>query len=302
MHLLVIGLGYTGIAIAGGAAAMGWRVTATSRTPDALRPPLGVTLVAFGAAGAVLPAVTHVVQTAAPTDLGDPALLRFGPALAAAPLRWAGYLSTTGVYGDRNGEWVDEDTAVAPTADRARRRVAAEEAWVATLPHAAVDLFRLAGIYGPGRSAFDEMRAGRARRVVKPGHMFGRIHRDDIAAAVLAAAAQFQAGTNGPSATGRRVLNLTDDEPASSADVTAEAARLLGMAPPPLVEFADALPGMSEMGRSFWSEHRRVRSVLTQERLGLRWRYPTYREGLRAILQQELAEGKAQQQEVRGPR
>ena len=284
VHLLIFGLGYTGTAIAAGAAALGWQVTATSRDPSRGVAPPAVSLLDFSEAGLALSRSTHVVQTAAPGDDGDPALVRYGPEIAAAgTLRWAGYLSTTGVYGDRDGGWVDEDTPVSPTVDRAKRRVAAEQAWVAALPGCAVDLFRLAGIYGPGRSAFDDLRSGQARRVLKPGHLFGRIHRDDIAAAVLAAMQQHHTP-------GQRVLNLADDEPAASADVTAEAAHLLNMTPPPLVPFAEALPGMSPMGRSFWSENRRVESKKTQQRLGLRWRYPTYREGLRAILQQELAE------------
>jgi len=283
-HLIVFGLGYTGTAIAVGAVGLGWRVTATSRTPSRLAAPQGVILIDFADAGPVLATATHVVQTAAPDEHGDPALARYGAEIAAAPrLRWAGYLSTTGVYGDRDGAWVDEDTPVAPTVARAQRRVAAERAWVAALPGCAVDLFRVAGIYGPGRSAFDDLRSGQARRVLKPGHLFGRIHRDDIAAAVLAAMQQ-------PRPPGPRVLNLADDEPAASADVTAEAARLLDMPPPPLVPFNEAIAGMSPMGRSFWSENRRVRSEKTQQRLGLRWRFPTYREGLRAILQQELGE------------
>ena len=144
----------------------------------------------------------------------------------------------------------------------------------------------MAGIYGPGRSAFDDLRAGQARRVLKPGHLFGRIHRDDIAAAVLAAMGQDRPP-------GARILNLADDEPAASADVVAEATRLLGVPPLPLIPFEDALPGMSAMGRSFWAENRRVRSAKTQAALGLRWAYPTYREGLRAILQQEAGEGPA---------
>jgi len=295
IDLIVFGLGYTGTAIAAGAAGRGWRVTATSRTPSRLVPPRGVSLIDFADADAALVTATHVVQTAAPDERGDPALARFGAEIAAAPrLRWAGYLSTTGVYGDRGGGWVDEDTPVAPTVARAQRRVAAEQAWVATLPDRAVDLFRVAGIYGPGRSAFDDLRRGQARRVLKPGHLFGRIHRDDIAAAVLAAMQQ-------PRLPGPRVLNLADDEPAASADVTAEAARLLGLPPPPLIPFDEALANMSPMGQSFWSENRRVRSEKTQERLGIRWRYPTYREGLRAILQHEVGERPAEQREIGGP-
>ncbi len=284
MHLIVFGLGYTGTAIASGAAALGWRVTATSRQPTLRAAPAGVVLINFNHAGPVLAEASHVVQTAAPDEQGDPALARYGGELTASQrLRWAGYLSTTGVYGDRDGAWVDEDTPVAPTVARAQRRVAAEQGWSAALPGCAIDLFRVAGIYGPGRSAFDDLRSGQARRVFKPGHLFGRIHRDDIAAAVLAAMQQARAP-------GPRVLNLADDEPAASAEVTAEAARLLNLAAPPLTPFAEAVVSMSPMGRSFWSENRRVRSEKTQQRLGLRWRYPTYREGLRAILQQEAGE------------
>ena len=283
-NLILFGLGYAGTAIAARAAALGRRVTATSPSPSGRQAPPGVDLVNFADAAAPLNEATHVLQTAAPDEHGDPALAHYGDAIRASPrLRWAGYLSTTGVYGDRDGGWVDEDTPVAPTAPRAQRRVEAEQAWVAALPGRPVDLFRLAGIYGPGRSAFDDLRSGQARRVLKPGHLFGRIHRDDIAAAVLAA--MQQAREPGP-----RVLNLADDEPAASADVTAEAARLLGMPPPPLVPFAEAVEGMSAMGRSFWNENRRVHSEKTQAQLGLRWRYPTYREGLRATLQQEAAE------------
>ncbi len=152
----------------------------------------------------------------------------------------------------------------------------------------ALDLFRLAGIYGPGRSALGDVRAGAARRIARPGHLFGRIHRDDIAAAVLAAMGQDRPP-------GVRVLNLSDDEPAANADVVAEAARLLGAPPPPLVPYAEAERTMSPMARSFWAEDRRVRSAMTQQTLGLRWRYPTYREGLAATLAEEVEQGGAQQ-------
>ena len=286
-RLLVFGLGYTGAAIAARAAGQGWRVTATSRDPARLRPPDGVALIPFNEAAQAVLDATHLVQTAAPADNGDPALALYGAQVAQAPgLRWAGYLSTTGVYGDRDGGWVDEDTPPRPGNDRGVCRVAAEDAWRAACARCAIDIFRVAGIYGPGRSAFDDLRAGQARRVLKPGHLFGRIHRDDIAAAVLAAMGQDRPP-------GARILNLADDEPAASADVVAEATRLLGVPPLPLIPFEDALPGMSAMGRSFWAENRRVRSAKTQAALGLRWAYPTYREGLRAILQQEAGEGPA---------
>ena len=278
MQLIVFGLGYTGREIAARAAALGAQVIATSRTPERHAAPPGVELIAFDAAGPALLEATHVLTTAAPDEAGDPVLQRFGAALGGP--RWAGMLSTTGVYGDRNGGWVDEDTPPAPTGPRGMRRLEAEQAWAASFPGAAVDLFRVAGIYGPGRSVLDEVRAGRARRVDKPGHLFGRIHRDDIAMAALAAMVQERPP-------GVRVLNLSDDEPASGAEVNAHAARLLGASEPPLVPFDQALAAMSPMGRSFWAENRRVASRKTQERLGVRWLYPTYREGLAAILSAE---------------
>ncbi len=276
-HLLVFGLGYTGAAIARAARDAGFAVTGTKRSPA---PVEGLDVVPFDAVA--LHGITHVVATAAPDSGQDPVLARHGAALAALPsLRWAGYLSSTGVYGDRDGGWVDETTPPAPGSARTRARLAAERAWAARLPHLPVDIFRVAGIYGPGRSALDEIRGGTARRVIKAGHMFGRIHRDDIAAAVLAAMRQ----TRPP---GPRVLNLADDLPAPRAEVLAEAARLLGQPPPPDIPFAEALAGMSPMAAGFWAENRRVASAATQSALGLRWRYPTYREGLAAILAGEI--------------
>ncbi len=279
MHVLIFGLGYTGSALAE-AAARRHRTTVVTRQTGAAAP-AGATLAPFE--DPPFATATHMVATAAPGEAGDPVLARHAAAIAAAPnLRWVGYMSTTGVYGDRGGGWVDEATEPAPSSERGRRRVAAERAWAALRPGLGVDLLRLAGIYGPGRSVFDDLRAGRARRVAKPGHQFGRIHRDDIAGALLAAIEQ----TLPP---GTRVLNGSDDEPAASAEVIAEAARLLGLDPPPLVPFAEVEAGMSPMARSFWSDDRKVRSERTQERLGRRWLYPTYREGLRAILATEAA-------------
>lgn len=265
MRLMIFGLGYVGRAVAALAAKAGVDMSATA--PDQ---------------------ATHLLVTAPPGPLGDLLLARLGlDALSAAPsLRWMGYLSSTGVYGDRGGGWVDETTPPAPRSDRSRRRVAAEEAWSRLAGRRAVDIFRLAGIYGPGRSAFDDLRAGTARRIVRPGHAFGRIHRDDIARAVCAAMRQDRAP-------GTRILHLADDEPAESAAVIAEAASLLGMAPPPEIDFDEAEPTMSPMARSFWTENRKVNSRATQEQLGLAWLYPTYREGLRAILREERGEGLA---------
>ena len=277
MHVLIFGLGYTGGALAAMAAPR-HRTTVVTRQPDAMPLP-GAELAPFE--DPPFATATHLVLTAAPGDAGDPVLARHASAIEAAPhLRWIGYMSTTGVYGDRGGGWVDETTEPAPSSDRGRRRVMAEQAWASIRPDVAVDSLRLAGIYGPGRSVFDDLRAGRARRVDKPGHQFGRIHRDDIAGALLAAIEQ-----NRPP--GVRVLNGSDDEPAASADVIAEAAQLLGMEPPALIPFAEAEAGMSAMARSFWSDDRKVASRITQQQLGRSWTYPTYREGLRAILAAE---------------
>ena len=290
-RLLIFGLGYSGAAIAQAAAGAGWLVTATSRDPANATAPPGTGLIAFSDAKAALRDATHLVATAPPGEDGDPVLVRYGEAIRAAPARWAGYLSTTGVYGDRGGAWVDEATPPAPSSARSRRRLAAEDSWRKACAGRALDLFRLAGIYGPGRSPFNDLRAGTARRIVRPGHLFGRIHRDDIARSVLAAMGQ----ANPP---GVRVLNLSDDEPAASADVIAAAARLLGVEPPPAIPYGKAEPGMSGMARSFWAENRRVRGEATQRALGLRWRYPSYREGLAATLAEEVEDRGAEQDEV----
>ncbi len=279
--MVVAGLGYSGAAIAREALAHGFAVTGTARDPAGARTPAGVAVTAFDAAGGAIRAATHLVVTAAPAEAGDPVLAAHAAAVAAAPgLRWVGYLSTTGVYGDRAGAEVDEDATPAPGQPRSIRRLEAEEAWraAASSRGIALDVFRVGGIYGPGRSAIDELRAGTARRVAKPGHLFSRIHRDDIALAVVAAA-------RAPD--GMRVLHLVDDEPAASAEVTAEAARLLGVTPPPEVPFEEARARMSPMALSFWSENRRVVNAVTKRRLGIAWRYPTYREGLRGILAEE---------------
>lgn len=272
--LMIFGFGYTGLATARAAREAGWTVDATTRDTSGLR----------------LEGVSHLLITAPPGEDGDPCLHAHRAVIAAArDLRWIGYLSTTGVYGDRGGGWVDEATLPAPTSARAQRRVRAEADWAEFSDRIAVDMFRLAGIYGPGRSAFDDLRVGTARRIDRPGHAFGRIHRDDVAGAVLAAMTQ----TLAP---GRRVLHGNDDLPAESAEVVAEAARLLGVPAPPLVRFKDA--ALSPMAASFWAENRKVSSLLTQALLGRRWTYPTYREGLAAILAEEGRDGRGQNGEV----
>jgi nucleoside-diphosphate-sugar epimerase len=277
-RLLIFGLGYSGTAISRAAAAAGFEVAGTTRSGSN-------GTIAFDQAAEFIQSATHLLTTAAPADGADPVLARYRQDIRAAPnLRWIGYLSSTAVYGDRGGGWVDEDTPAAPTQARGHRRLDAENAWAGFADRQAVDIFRLAGIYGPGRSALDDLRAGRARRLIKPGHQFGRIHRDDIARAVVAAMYQ-------QLPPGRRVLNLADDEPSESAAVVAEAAKLLDIDPPPEIAFGDALPAMSPMARGFWAEDRKVASRKTQAALGIAWLYPTYREGLRAILVEQRDQG-----------
>ncbi|MBU6420115.1 MAG: SDR family oxidoreductase [Proteobacteria bacterium] len=274
-HLLIFGLGYAGRAIAKAAVEAGWHVSATTRGETRAEP--GVTLVPFAKAGPVIAAATHILSSAAPDETGDPVLARYHAALKSAPAQWLGYLSTTGVYGDAQGNWVDEDSKPNPGSARTKRRVAAEHGWAALEKPLAI--FRLAGIYGPGRSMLDDLQAGQGRHVLKPGHLFGRIHREDIAQAVLAALGQ--------NATG--IFNFSDDEPATPSDVVCEAARLLGIVPPPPVPYEQISKTMSPMALSFWSENRKVAAEKTKSHLGIAWRYPTYREGLAAILAEERA-------------
>ncbi|HMK70161.1 MAG TPA: NAD-dependent epimerase/dehydratase family protein, partial [Xanthobacteraceae bacterium] len=213
-----------------------------------------------------------IPQTAA----GDPVLAAFGEALAQARrLRSIVYLSTVGVYGDRGGGWVDEDTAAQPDSERARERLAAENAWqkFGQRSGVAIAILRLAGIYGPGRNALVQIARGDARRIVKPGQVFNRIHVADIAQAIDAAFARAAAG----------VFNVADDEPSPPADPLVFAAQLLGRDPPPEIPFAEAAPSMSPMALSFWEDCRRVNNDKLKRELGVTLLYPTYREGLRAL-------------------
>jgi nucleoside-diphosphate-sugar epimerase len=210
-----------------------------------------------------------------PGEEGDPTLAAYGDAIASAPdLAWIGYLSTVGVYGDHAGAWIDEATPPKPASARSRHRLAAEKAWLVLGARARkpVQVFRLAGIYGPGRNAFVQLAAGTAKRIVKPGQVFNRIHVDDIAGALVASLDRPRAGA---------VYNVTDDEPAPPQEVVAYAARLAGVAPPPEVPFEEA--ALSPMARSFYGETKRVSNRLIKQELGLALRYPTYREGLAAL-------------------
>jgi nucleoside-diphosphate-sugar epimerase len=231
---------------------------------------------------AALAGVTDIVSSVPPDAAGDPVLDAHQDALVALPgVRWFGYLSTTGVYGDTGGALVDEAAPLNPSAGRSRRRVEAERRWLALTSGGArfpVHIFRLAGIYGAGRSPLDQVRAGEARRIDKPGHAFSRIHVDDIAAVLRASMARPDPG---------RVYNVCDDEPAEPADVVAFACRLLGRAPPPLVPFEAARETMSAMALSFWADNRRVDNSRIKRELGVTLSYPDYRTGLTAILRAE---------------
>lgn len=279
-RLFVFGLGYSGLEIAKLAQAAGWRVagTVTSAEKAAQLAADGIEAHLFDGGTAVDPSIlsgtTHALCTIAPGAAGDPVLATSAPLLRAA--RWLGYLSTTGVYGNHDGGWVDEATPPTPGLPRSIARLKAERAWQATALEAGIPLtlFRLPGIYGPGRSAIDQVRAGTARRIEKPGQVFSRIHVADIAATVLAA---LERPSPGP------IYNIADDLAAPTADVVAYACELLGRPVPPAIPWDEIAPTMTAMARSFYAESRRVRNDLIKTELGVALRYPTYREGLRAI-------------------
>lgn len=282
-HLFAFGMGYSASALSRDLLSRGWRISGTSTRASGIEKmqAAGYTGVLFDGAArsevaaALMHDATHVLVSAPPGAEGDPVLARHRDDLAQAPkLAWIGYLSTIGVYGDHGGAAVDEETPVAPLSERSRRRVEAERQWLAFGRDTGrlVEVFRLAGIYGPGRSAIDNLRSGSARRIVKPGQVFNRIHVDDIAN-VLAAAIDKRGSHN--------IYNVADDEPAPPQDVIAYAASLIGVAPPPQVAFAEAQ--LSEMAASFYAENKRATNARIKTELGVRLKYPTYREGLAAI-------------------
>lgn len=296
-RLFCFGLGFCATALAAELLGEGWRVAGTVRGEDKARRlrRQGIEAVVFdgGAATEALVAAlagsTHLLDSIPPPapDGKESAGPRAAPLEAVAPplalltgeivrlerLQWAGYLSTTGVYGDRGGGWVDEATPPAPTLERARRRLAAEQAWLLLHERYAlpVHLFRLAAIYGPGRGVLEQLRSGRARRIVKAGQLFSRIHVRDIVATLRASMARPHAGA---------IYNLCDDAPAAPDRVVCHAAALLGLPPPPAEAFEEA--ELSEMARSFYRDNKRVANRRIKEELGVRLRYPSWREGLAA--------------------
>ncbi len=284
-HLFCFGLGFSARTLAKRLQAKGWTVTGTTRTPEKKH-----ALAAQGFDHVVLfdrdrplenPTqtlrdVTHLLISAGPDAEGDSVINQHAADIAAMPrLQWLGYLSTTGVYGNHDGAWVDEDAPLSPSSPRSEYRVAAERAWLALNAEneVPVHLFRLAGIYGPGRSLLDTVKAGKAKRIDRPGQVFSRIHVEDIARVLEASIAKPHPG---------RIYNVCDDMAASPAEVTAHACKLLGMEPPPLVPFEEA--GLSPMGRTFWLDNKRVSNRRLHEELGVELRYPDYKAGLASLL------------------
>ncbi len=278
--LLIFGCGYSAQAFVR-RLGQGWQVTGTTRDPAKK-----AQLKAQGIDARLWPGedlrpaledATHLLLSIAPGADGDPVVAALGDAVrqAAPHLRWVGYLSTTGVYGDHDGGWVDEATALEPTIRRGKSRLVAERQWqaIAAASGLPLHIFRLAGIYGPGRSALDQVRSGRARRIDKPGHLFSRIHVDDIVQVLRASMARPNAGA---------IYNVCDDEPAPAAEVVEHASRLLGVAPPPLVPLEKA--GLSPAALGFYAESRRVRNERIKRELGVTLRHPDYRRGLAACL------------------
>ena len=279
--LLSLGHGYSARYFAKRLVPQGWRIAGTTRDPDKfddLRAQ-GITPLLWDR-DAILPWLenaSHILVSAGPTADGDPTLTLLNSDISAraADMTWVGYLSTTGVYGDAQGGWVDETTPLIPSTERGRRRVAAETAWsdIANLP---LHIFRLAGIYGPGRGPFTKVRNGTARRIIKEGQVFSRIHVEDIA---LVLAASMKAPNPGTA------YNLCDDDPAPPQDVITHAAKLLGVDLPPAIPFDEA--EMTPMARSFYAECKRVRNDRIKDDLGVTLTYPDYQSGLAAVLAQE---------------
>ena len=290
-RLFCFGLGYSALTLVRKLTEQGWAVAGTVRSAEKAEAlstlDLGGTIQTFlfdrdrplEDAAAALAGTTHLLSSVPPDTAGDPVLdAHFQDIAALKDLQWIGYLSTTGVYGDRGGGWVDETDVLDPTGDRGRRRVQAERHWTRLYEESGlpVHLFRLAGIYGPGRNQFRALREGTSRRIVKPGQVFSRIHVEDIAQVLAASMARPNPA---------RAYNLCDDEAADPAEVVTYAAELLGIAPPPEIPFEAA--ELSPMGRSFYQDNKRVSNDRIKRDLGIALRYPTYREGLRAVLEAE---------------
>lgn len=290
MHVLVLGAGYSGMTIARALAGKADSVTGTTRSAEkaAKLEKAGIRPIVFDGdtvsdeLAAALRQTTHLIQSIAPGRDGDP-MFRAGSqdlATLAPALQWIGYLSTVGVYGDHGGAWVTEDMLSKPVSARSVERVEAEDAWLAfgarnDIP---VAVLRLSGIYGPGRNAFCNLANGTARRLIKPGQVFNRIRVEDIGAATSYLSQRLQGG----------IFNITDNEPAPPQDIVAEAARLMGVEPPPEMPFETA--ELSPMARSFYGENKRVSNARMRE-TGFEFAYPDYRVSLAQMWQTDSWRG-----------
>lgn len=259
----------------------GWTIYGTTRTTQKALTlqETGVTPVIWPGSDVsdALEQATHILVSAGPSDTGDPVLAELRDAIAAraTSLQWVGYLSTTGVYGDHQGGWVDEDTPLSPATKRGQLRVTAETDWQ-SIPDLPLHIFRLAGIYGPGRGPFSKVRNGTARRIIKKGQVFSRIHVEDIAQVLKASIDRPNPGA---------IYNLCDDDPAPPEDVIAYAAKLLDMPIPPAIDYETA--DMTPMARSFYAESKKVRNDRIKSELGVTLKYPDYKSGLNALLAAE---------------
>lgn len=273
--VLCFGYGYVARRLAQRLLPCGWQIAGTSRSPAEGIYPFDATVPLPSGAWH---GVTHLLHSIPPDASGDVVLRRYGASLP--DLAWVGYLSATSVYGDTHGAWVAEDAPTNPPTERGMRRLAAERAWLEQWERRGVPvhIFRLSGIYGPGRNALAEALAGTARRVFREGQVFSRIHVEDIAAALEASIRAPAPGS---------IYNLADNMPAPAWEVVEYACALLGMEPPPLVPLEQA--DLSPMARSFYEASRRVDNRKLREELGVRLRYPDYRAGLAALLEEEKA-------------
>lgn len=289
-HLFCFGLGYCARTLAMRLQRDGWRITGTTREGSSAgeTPASGLDIVPFSRSRPLadpelaLADATAILVSIPPDDAGDVVLDMHGGTLARLTgVRWIGYLSTTGVYGDTGGQIVDETAPLCPSSPRSRRRVEAERRWLDLARNHAlpVHVFRLAGIYGPMRSTLNQVRSGRARRIDRP-NLFSRIHVDDVATILAASMA-----TPDPGA----IYNVCDDEPARPADVVAFACELLGVEAPPMISWDEAVRDMSPMAQSFWQDDRRVSNRRLKQDLGVHFAWPDYRSGLRAVLAAERA-------------
>lgn len=289
--LFCFGLGYSAQHLAAQLADQGWHIAGTARTEAGIEriEDLGYMGYLFDGlsagsgsgpgrgVGQAVRRATHILVSVPPDTAGDPVLRFFAEDITQSQAEWIGYLSTIGVYGDHGGAWVDEQTPATPGSERSQRRALAEQQWLAFGAQSGkrVEIFRLAGIYGPGSSAIDGLKAGTTRSIVKKDQVFNRIHVEDIARTLIAAFSQPHQ---------HAIYNVTDDEPAPPQLVNAYAAKLLGLPVPQEIAFEDAQ--LSEMGRSFYAENKRVRNERIKDALGVRLAFPTYREGLTALAAQ----------------